>query len=92
MSWKSGGSLADRIWSEIKDNIIPEKLQATALAIVTAFEDRDCDVLQGSEMWNVAYPPPKEPCPDCGGRMFNGGSYGIDCENECTYQRKHPKK
>jgi hypothetical protein len=49
MGWASGSDIGTGFWEEIRENIIPEKLEETARALINALEDQDCDTIYECE-------------------------------------------
>lgn len=56
MSWSSGGRLAEEIWNAVEEHIPEDKKPEVALAIVKAFEDRDCDTMEYYDFYHLARP------------------------------------
>ena len=61
MGWCSGSSLADEIWEIIAFHIPKDKRAKIAKALIDIFEVRDCDTMQETALWRLAY----KTCPVC---------------------------
>ena len=60
MGWASGHIMADEIWRDIKKYIPKKKQQEVAIKIIEVFNDNDCDTMQESELYLIAFPDQDE--------------------------------
>ena len=49
MGWASGSELAEDVWTIVRALIPMEERRETAVSIVRAFENHDCDTLDEAE-------------------------------------------
>jgi len=88
MGWNTGGDIADEVWSIVNSHIDAQKRARVAYALITLFEGYDCDVMQETALWDVAF----ERCDECYPKLEENYTFRNQQCVKCRGRFWKPKK